>query len=186
MRLEIDARRFAVLRAERAVLALVLVEMNLQERETGKETEHRAYRTDGVAVGASASPGQDEEDDYRRKGYDEHGQRLHPHVDAVEGVAFGSFGDACQHVVAQHVKRLENAGHDASKGAVGRQQLDKAAYAGDDGDDEERRHDVAQPFLLRRVGVAVLLRLLAQPSEDVLHDAQRTDDRAVDASEDKR
>ena len=74
MSLVVDTGGLAVLRAEGAVLALISVEVDLQPRETGKERKDGAYRADGVAVGASASPcqyekhyeGDGSDDEYRQ------------------------------------------------------------------------------------------------------------------------
>ena len=79
--------------------------------------------------------------------------------------------NGCQHIVASHPYRLQQVGADASEGRVGGQQL----YNGTSAKQKENQHECkeshAQNVLSFRVRVAVLLGLLAQPSEDVLHDA---------------
>ena len=68
MRLVVDARCLAALRAERAVAALVLVEADFQEREAGQERQQRSHRADGVAVGSTTTPGQHEKYHYSHNG----------------------------------------------------------------------------------------------------------------------
>jgi len=71
MRLIVDTRGLAVLGTERAVLALLHIEVNLQEREAAEEGEYRAHRTDGVAVGSSVAPSQYSESNERYSGNNE-------------------------------------------------------------------------------------------------------------------
>ena len=81
MVLEVDARGFTIPGTERAVVALVSVNLYAQPRESGQEREQRTHRTDGVAIGASSPPSQHYEQHQRCYGNDEHRQRLQPYVD---------------------------------------------------------------------------------------------------------
>ena len=62
--LGIDGAGLAVLLAETAVLALVLVEPDTEQREPGEEAEDGAYGADGVAIGATIKEGQHAEDEH--------------------------------------------------------------------------------------------------------------------------
>ena len=52
--------------------------------------------------------------------------------------------------------------------------------------DKHRQNRIAEPFLLRRKRIAVLLLFLTHPSEKVLHDPQRTYHAAIEPSEEQR
>ena len=84
-------------------------------------------------------------------------------------------------------QRGEQILRDASVGAVGGEQGRQRADARHERNDEERQHAPAQPTLFRRIAEAVttLFRASAQPGNDVLHHAQRTNDRTIYAPEDQ-
>ena len=52
--------------------------------------------------------------------------------------------------------------------------------------DEQRKHRIAQPRQRRRMGIAVFPVPSSQPAEHVLHHAQRTNDRTINASQQQR
>ena len=52
------AGSLTVLRTQRAVLALVYIEVHLQPRELRKDAQQGTHRTDGVAIGATIAPGE--------------------------------------------------------------------------------------------------------------------------------
>ena len=56
-------------------------------------------------------------------------------------------------------------------------------HAGDESDDKQGQHAVAQPALLGAGGEAVFLTAAMNPRDDVLEDAQRANYRAIDAAE---
>lgn len=53
---DVDTSRLAIPGTQFAVYAFVLVNHRLQPRETGKEPQHRTYRTDNIAVSPSVPP----------------------------------------------------------------------------------------------------------------------------------
>ena len=55
--LEINRRSLAVLLAEGAVLAFILIHLHAHERETAEERENCTDRTDRVAIRSSVAPG---------------------------------------------------------------------------------------------------------------------------------
>ena len=60
----VDAGGLTVARAESALHALVGIDLNFQPAESREESEHGADGADGVAIGATVLPGED--DDYRQ------------------------------------------------------------------------------------------------------------------------
>ena len=162
MVLEIDAGGFAALGAGRAVAALGFVEVNLQQREARDEAQEGADGTDGVAIGATAYPSQNGEDEEGYDSDDERRQAAHPHIHVVEGVAVVLRGDRGEAVVDPFVNRCEEVRGNASKATVGSQQGNERAYAGHEGDDEEDEYRVAQPFNLGRKAVASHLFILTR------------------------
>ena len=154
---DIDAGSLAFLLADMAALAFFGIDDRTQEGEAGEKTEGRADRAHGVAVGTSADPGKDG-DDQEGHGRDDDGPD-------------GGRGDGG----AEH----------ASVGAVRGQQGDEDLDAGDEGDDEQHPDAIAEPFhlLLELEAHFLAFALAAQPGNDVLVDAHRADDRAVDTAE---
>jgi hypothetical protein len=63
MRLGVDTCRLTVLRTQRAVLTLLCVEMNLQEREAADEAKDGAYRAYRVTICPAISEGKHEQDE---------------------------------------------------------------------------------------------------------------------------
>ena len=55
---DVDTSRLAIPGTQFAVYAFVLVNHRLQPRETGKEPQHRTYRTNGIAVSPPIPPRQ--------------------------------------------------------------------------------------------------------------------------------
>ena len=160
--------------------------MNLQPRETREETQEGSHGTNGVAVRTAIAPGEHRQNDHRHDADDERRQGAQPDVFVIESVAVVVFRYSRQHVVACHPYGLQHVGGNESEGRVGGQQLKQRADARQQQDDEHHEHRIAQPPQLLGIRVAVFLLLLAQPSEYVLHDTQRTDDGAIDASADER
>ena len=97
-------------------------------------------------------------------------------------------GDAGKEVVGGYIDRLEQVGGYAPEAAVRGQKRNERTYARHDGHDEEHEHGIAQPPHLGRIGVAPYLLILtrAQAREEVLKDAQRADDGAIDAAKEER
>ena len=164
----IDAGCFAVFRTHRAVLALISIETDFQKGETGEERQDSTHRTDGVAVSASPSPCQHKEHHKGDGGNDEYRQRLHPHIDGVEGIAVGALCKYSQHIITELPDWLENHGGDTAVGTVRRQQLEEGANAGHCGDDEDHQHGIAQPAHF--LGIAVLILLPMETGKDILKD----------------
>ena len=81
VRLIVDAGSLTVLRTQRAVLALVHIEVHLQPRELGKDAQRSTHGTDGVAIRATIAPGE-------------------------QSLAVVVLSNGCQHVVASHPYRL--------------------------------------------------------------------------------
>ena len=96
-------------------------------------------------------------------------------------------GDGGQSIVAPLIERAKEVDDDATEAAVGRQQGYEGAEACHEGDDEQDQQGVAQPAHFGGVGIASHLLILtrAQARKDILQDAQRADDGAIDASEDE-
>ena len=183
MVLDVDARGFAVACAEVAVDAFVGIDDRLQVSIFRQEAQHGTYGADGVAVRASAAPGQYDEYHQRDGGDDEGGQALQPDGSVIECIAVGPLGQVGQQVVSPLVDGGEQVVCDASVRTVGGQQGHKRVYACHQCDDEHAQHAVTQPRQGRRIAVAVLLALLREPGNDVLEDAQRADDGTIDASQ---
>ena len=106
VRLIVYAGGLTVLRTQRAVLALVHIEMYLQPRELRKDAQRSTYRTDGVAIGTTIAPGEHSQYDQSHDANDEAWQGTHPDVRMVERIAVVVLGNGCQHVVACHPYRL--------------------------------------------------------------------------------
>ena len=96
---------------------------------------------------------------------------------------FGSHG---QQIVNTYIYGLQQVGGHASVAAVGSDERRQRHQSCHERHHHEGEHDVAQPLLLGRIAVFVAASAPSQARDDVLHDAQRTDDGAVDASEDER
>ena len=184
MRLIVDTGGLAVLRAHRAVLALILIEADLQPREAGEETQDGTDGTDGIAVGTPTSPGQHQKHHQRHGGNDKHRQRLHPDIHGVEGVTVSLLCEIGQQVIAQHPDRLQEHRGNAAIGTIWRQQLEERTDTRQGSHHEHHQHGIAQPAHLLRVTVLVLFP--TQLCQDVLKHAQRTDDGTIDAPEDER
>ena len=184
MCLVVDTGSLTILRAHRTVLTLVSIEAYLQPREACQEGKRRTHRTDGVAIGAAASPSQDEEHHQRDSCNDEHRQRAHPDVDTVEGITVRPFCQGGQQVIAHLPQWLEDHCGDAAKGTVGCQQLEQRAYMGNAGNHKHHQHGIAQPAHFP--GIVVLVLFPAEPRQDVLKYTQWTDHRAIDTPEDER
>ena len=92
--------------------------------------------------------------------------------------------NSCKSIVAPFIKRAQQVHHDAAETAVGSQQSHKRAEACNDSKDEQHQHRITQPAYLGRIAVVPYLFILsrAQARKDVLHDAQRADDRTIDAA----
>ena len=181
---EVDARSLAVAGTFAALAAFVGIEAHFKKREAGEKSEDCADGADGVAISATAVEGEGE--NYHENGdcdY-ERGQRAHPNVDGVEGVTFVMFGNGGEQVVAGFVGGFENVGHDDAKTAVRLKQSHERARAEEESGDKHEEEAVAQPFPFGREGVAVLFS--AKTRHNVLHDAQRTNHRAIDAAENER
>ena len=56
MRLEINTGSLTVLAAKRTTATFIGIKAHLEQRESGHKTQQRAYRTNGVAIGATVSP----------------------------------------------------------------------------------------------------------------------------------
>ena len=138
--LEVYARCLAVLGAQRAVLALALVEVDLQPRELGKDAEHSTYGADGVAVGAPVAPCQQGQYHQHHDGNAQRDAGAQPDVAVVEGVAVVVLGDGCQHVVACLIDGLQQVGGDEPERRVGGQQLYEGACAKYQQNEEPREH----------------------------------------------
>ena len=184
----IDAGGLALSRAESAGGALRRVDHRAEEREAREKSQDSAHGAYGIAPGAAVAPGQNDEQDERRRGDEQRRQAAHPHLRTVEGVAVGPFGQVGQQVVAPAVEGGQQILRDAAIGAVGRYQCHERSDTGNECRDEEDEDAVAQPSFFGRVGVAVLplAAPAAKPRDDVLHDSERADDRAVDAPEEQR
>ena len=182
----VDTRRLAPAGALSATVAFRNVDDRPQQRKAGKEPEHRTHRANRVAVGTTVPPRQNgqrrEHGDSDRKGR----QALDPDIRPVESVAAGPFGEAGQQVVAPLPKRREKIRSDTPVSSVRVQQRHDGAYARRERYDEQRKHRIAQPRQRRRMGIAVFPAPSSQPAEHVLHHAQRTNDRTINASQQQR
>ena len=101
----VDARGFAVAGTRLATVAFGCVDSGAEEREPRQQPQRGAHRADGVAVGASATPGQYSDDHKGDDGHDERGETLEPHLGRVEGVAVHALGHEGEQVVAPPVNR---------------------------------------------------------------------------------
>ena len=92
-----------------------------------------------------------------------------------------------QQIVDPAIHGGKETGGDPAVGAVGRDEDRDGVQAGNHQDDEDRQQPVAQPLDFFLISKAVFLSLAAaaQPGDDVLEDAQRADDRAVDSAEEQ-
>ena len=124
MRLEVDTCRLTVLRTQRAVLTLLCVEMNLQEREAADEAKDGAYRAYRVTIRASVAPSQYSESNKCYSGNNERYSGANPDVRLVERVAVVMLSDTGQYVVACLPDGLKQIRCNASKGRVGGQELE--------------------------------------------------------------
>ena len=104
---DVDTSRLAIPGTQFAVYAFVLVNHRLQPRETGKEPQHRTYRTDSIAVSPSVPPRQYS---YYNKGEqsDKEGrQAFQPHLRFIKSVTVGSLRKISEQVVPPAVYRGE-------------------------------------------------------------------------------
>ena len=184
----VDARGLAVAGAELAAVALRDIEPRLEEREARQRPEQRPDRADRIAPRAAVAPGQHGNHDKRHDGDDQRCEPLHPDIDRIDGIAVDPFGRPCQQVVAPAPERGQQALDDASVGAVRGDQGSDASESGRHRDDEEQKERPAQPRAGRGVAEAVAMPAPppGEPRDEVLHDAERTDHRAVDPPEEQR
>ena len=184
MRVEVDAGGFAVALAFATVLALLGVDVYLEERLLADESEQRSDGTNRVAPSASVLPGQYCDDAQTQQGYHKRTDALEPDVNRIECVTVVMFCNRCQAVVRQLVERSEDGRYDAAISAVGEDESAQPGNAQSQRGACHNQHGVAQHMLCGRVVVLVLLP--AQPGDEVLHHAKRTDDGAVDAPRQQR
>ena len=188
MGLGVDARGLAVAGTEFASVALRDIEPRLEEREARQRPEQRPDRADRIAPRASVAPGQHEEENEGCGSDDQRCEPLHPDIDRIEGIAVNPFGRPCQQVVAPAPERSQQALDNASVGAVRGDQGPDASEPGRHDDDKEKEYAPAQPRAGGGVAEAVAMPAPppGEPRDEVLHDAERTDHRAVDAPEEQR
>ena len=179
----IDAGRLAFARADGAAVAFVRVNHGFVEGIFRKQPEERTHRTDGVAPGASAAPGQDENQCEEGRRSDEGRQALDVNLCRIECVAVPMLGNQGQQVVHAAIDGGEKFGGDPAEGAVGLDQRCNGGQAAEQKHDEDGQQAVAQPVPGGAVTVAGLFLFARKPADDVLRDAQRAEDRAVDAAE---
>ena len=191
----IDATGLAVAFAEAAAVTFLLVKDRAEEREVADVAQHRAHGADGVAIGASASPGQYADDEQRACGNGQRDARPHPHVHRIEHVRVVVLGQGGQSVVGPEPEGLHQVGGDAAVGTVRGQDDGQRIQARYHQYQEQQQHQGAQyasggrvAVLVGQPGAFVLAEQfpLADPCDDVLHDAHRTDDAAVDAPHEER
>ena len=111
--LDVDARCLAVAGTKSATAALLCVNYRFQQGILREEAKHCTYRTDGVAIGTSASPCQHDEDHQSGLWQSAGRETLHPYIRFIEGIAVSTFGQVSQSVVCPLVERGEKAGNDA-------------------------------------------------------------------------
>ena len=175
----VDAGSLALFLAQVAVAAGVRIDDRTQEREARAEAQDRSHRANRVAPGPAAFPGQhDEEHEGRRR--DQKGrQAAEPDLTGIEGIAVRPLGNPGQQVVPPAVQRGEEVlGHPA-EGAVRLQHGHDHLHTGHQGHQVDRQHAITEPFLLRAPGETVPPATAMHPGDDILEDAQRTDDRAI-------
>ena len=105
---DIDACRLAFLLAQMAVLAFRGVDDRTEERKSGEETQRRTDGTDGVAVGPSVLPCENNNCDEGYGGYNEGRKALEPYLFRIEGLAVGFLGKECEEVVAPLIEGGED------------------------------------------------------------------------------
>ena len=181
----VDAGRLAVAGAKSAAVSLRGVYDGFEEGVFGQETEHRTHWANRVAVGAPASPCQDEQYDKSNCGYDEGGQAFHPHLRFVEGIAVCPLRQVCQQVVTPLIDRSKKVGSDTPVGTVWLKQRSDGmeTYACNEGNEKQCQHSIAQPFSCRGIAETVFLPFAGKPGNDILKYTERTDYGAIDASE---
>ena len=183
--LDVDARGLAVLLAFVAVLAAVGVDDGAEQREARHQAQHRSHGADGAAPRATAAKGKEPHHDKRGDGDDERDAALEPHVDLIEGIAAGTLGKAGKYVVEPQADRLQEVGGYAAIGAVRGYEYGYRVESEQHKRDEKHEQRVAQPAVLADVVEAALLDLAGNEVETVLHHAQRTHNRAVEAPEEQ-
>ncbi len=181
--LAVDAGRLAVTRAEAAAVTLRGVNDRLQPSETGEKAEDRPDRTDGVAVRASVSPRKDGKNGESSHGHSESHTTAHPEIDCIEGIAVAGFGQRSKEIVAPLPDGSEKTLNDTPVSAVWRKESHERSDAEKNASSHEGKHRIAEHIFSRRIAVAVFLCHPSQTGKTVLHYAERTDDRAIDASE---
>ena len=186
--LEVYTRCFAGTGAGRAVAALLGIEINLEERPAGKESEDGSYGADGVAIGAASDPSQHADKEKCDGCDDECRQGANPDRNLIEGVAVVFLRYTRQDVVAEEPHGFQQVRGDAAETAVGFKQSHERTDACHKSNDEQGQNGVAQPAALRRIAVAsgLVLTFWMQVCEEILQDAHRTDYGAIDATEEER
>ena len=134
--------------AHLAVAALFGIYHWAEHREAGEEAQGGAHRADGVAIGASAAPGQHHDRYQRDSGHDKGRQAAHPDLLAVKSITVGALCDGGQQVVDPDIYGLEEILDDAAPRAVGCQQRHEGLYADNQSGYEHDPHDVAEPLFL--------------------------------------
>ena len=131
-------------------------------------------------------PCQDSQNQQRQHGYSQGKPALEPNLRFIEGIAVGPLCQIRQGIVAPLPHRSKYAAGNAAIGTVGSKQFGQDSASQCQGSHKQHQHGVAQPVLGRRICVAVLLGLLAQPCKYVLHDTKRADYRTVHAPKKQR
>lgn len=184
-RLEVDGRSLAVLLAQRAVAAFVLIEPDAEDREPREQGQYCADGADSVAICASVAPSEYGRNDECKQRHHEGGYTAHPNIHRGKQVTVVTRLKSRQTVLQQVKKRTEEGGDHSSVCGIGRKESGNGSKADDEADEEYSSHGVSQHFLFRGERVAVVPLLFTEPPEDVLHHAKRTDDAAIYPAEDK-
>ena len=102
---DVDTSRLTIPCAQLAVHAFVSVNRRFQPRETGKDAQHRAYRTNGIAVSPPVPPRQYSYYNKGKQGNNEGRQAFQPHLRFIEGITVGMFRKISEQIIPLSVYR---------------------------------------------------------------------------------
>ncbi|CDF04817.1 unknown [Megasphaera elsdenii CAG:570] len=185
---DVDAGRTARLFTGPAVDAARSVDDRPEQAEAAEGSQQRADRANSMAVRSAIAPGQDSQDDEINPGQGHGSQRRPEDIRLAQhrnpAVAFV---DPDQSVPAIGNWQAQSIVDDAAKDTVRVDQPHKTRQAGQESQTGQHQDTIAHdaPFPPESKFLAILFAPFGQPEDEVLADAQGTEDAAIDPSQEQ-
>lgn len=178
----VDARGLAMIGTFGTADALGGVDDRFEDGETREESQERADGADGVAPQTAVADSEESDEQKRDNGDEKRGREADPDIDMIESVATEMFGEKSEEVVEADIDRLENVGSDTSEEAIGVDESGQCAEANDDSHHKKGQHHIAKNGVRFAIVETVLVPTTGEMCAEILHKAQRAEDRAIDAA----